>query len=86
MAMNVPDSSFRRQFRQSVIATEDTVQNRFEIDAAEWLKVADGHFKKANPTTAPFMEAEAVAMSKKAVLDEYMPSNTSAARPVTAAP
>lgn len=79
MVMKVPESSFRRQFRQSVIATEDQVQNRFEIDAGAWLKVADGHFKQSNPATAPVLEAEAVAMSKKAVLDEYIRSGRSAA-------
>lgn len=79
MVMKIPESSFRRQFRQSVIATESEIQNRFEIDAAEWLKIADGHFKNVNPTTALMLEAEAVAMSKKAVLDEYIRSGRSAA-------
>lgn len=77
MASASSSSSFRSQFRQAVVATESGNASRFEIDVGAWLKRADVEFTRANGTMTPFLEAEAVGLSKRVILDEYIRSTRS---------
>lgn len=77
MATTSPPPAFRSQFRQAVIATEGGNPSRFEIDADAWFTRADTEFKRANGTMARLMEAQAVVLAKRQILEEYLRSTRS---------
>jgi hypothetical protein len=77
MTSNDPPPAFRSQFRQAVIATESGNPSRFEIDVDDWFKRADAEFKRSNGKMAPLMEAEAVILAKRQILEEYLRSTRS---------
>lgn len=78
MGSTVPPCTFRQRFWQSIAATEGEVQNRFSIDADDWLKKAQDHFQENNGDHLRWLEAEAVAIAEKILLNEYLRSGRSA--------